>query len=65
MKAEEDTVFEALLAGYRAGIPAHWSSRERKAAEDLFAVMAEVGGKRLVGDSLSFTPGTFWADWEF
>ncbi len=65
MKAAEDAVFEALIAGYRTGIPAHWGSEERRAAENLFAVMAKAGGKRLVGDSLSLAPGTFWADWSF
>ena len=65
MKAEDDAVFEALIAGYRAGIPAHWGNKERKAAANLFSVMAKAGGKRLVGDSLSLSPGTFWADWTF
>ncbi|MDP6950275.1 MAG: ABC transporter substrate-binding protein [Arenicellales bacterium] len=65
MKASEDEVFDSLITGYRAGIPSRWGEPERRAAARLFAVMAEAGGKKLVGESLKLTPGTFWPEWSF
>ncbi len=65
MKASEDEVFDSLIAGYRAGIPSRWGEPERSAAARLFEVMADAGGKKLVGESLKLTPGTFWPEWSF
>jgi NitT/TauT family transport system substrate-binding protein len=65
MKALEDEVFDSLISGYRAGIPQRWGEAERRAAARLFEVMADAGGKKLVGESLTLTPGTFWPDWSF
>lgn len=60
MKADEDGIFSALRDGYRQGIPAHWGDRERSDAERLFAILAEQGGKKLVGQATSLPKGTFW-----
>jgi len=59
-RAEDDAVFEALKRRWRAGIPEHWGERERAAAAKLFAVLAELGGEKLVGKAKELPPGTFW-----
>jgi len=65
MRAKDDAVFSALIDGYRAGIPAHWGEPERQAAGRLFEVLVSAGGEKLVGPSLSLSPGTFWPGWTF
>jgi NitT/TauT family transport system substrate-binding protein len=62
MKARDQATFEALKAGYRAGIPRHWGEAERRDAEQLFAILREIGGGRLVGKAKTLPPGTFWAE---
>ncbi len=65
MKADDQATFEALRAGFRAGIPERWTERERKEAEKLFAILAELGGRDLVGSATSVPEGTFWpVDWD-
>jgi NitT/TauT family transport system substrate-binding protein len=58
--AESDAVLDALMAGYRTGIPEHWGTPEREAARKLYAVLAQLGGEDLVGPSPVLAPGTFW-----
>lgn len=65
MRAEDDATFRALIAGFRAGVPARWGAAERRAAARLFDVLAELGGAQLVGPSPTLGPGTFWAEWRF
>jgi len=60
MKAKDDATFNALRDGYRAGIPESWGDAERAAAKRIFAVLAQQGGKKLVGKSLELQAGTFW-----
>jgi len=62
MKAADDATFEALRDGFRAGIPKHWGMKERQEAEKLFAILHQVGGKRLVGNATRLAEGTFWPD---
>lgn len=62
MKASDDATFTALRDGFRAGIPQAWGDAERADAAALFAIMAKLGGKELVGRSATLQPGTFWAD---
>ena len=49
----------ALREGFRAGIPAHWGTDERREARSLYALLARVGGKTLVGSHSTVQPGTF------
>ena len=60
MKAGDDATFYALRDGFRTGIPNSWEVVERKSARELFAVLAQQGGKKLVGKSMKFQIGTFW-----
>ncbi len=60
MKAENDQVFNALREAYRAGIPACFGEKQQQAANTAFTILAETGGKALVGDLTSLPAGTFW-----
>ena len=51
-----------LRDAYRDGIPRHWGAAERDAAARLYRLLAEVGGKTLVGSNADLAPGTF-LDW--
>ncbi|MCU0831272.1 MAG: ABC transporter substrate-binding protein [Rhizobiaceae bacterium] len=58
MKADNDAQFDALKAGFRAGIPAD-APVSRQAAEKMFALMAELGGAELLGDVKALPDGVF------
>jgi len=58
MNVTSDAEFEALKAGFRAGIPQS-SVIDKIAAEQLFKVLIEFGGKDSVGESPMLSPGTF------
>jgi NitT/TauT family transport system substrate-binding protein len=45
---------------YRHGIPQHWGEPERRAAEQLFDLLAKIGGPDLVGPTSTIPAGTFW-----
>lgn len=45
---------------YRHGIPQHWGEPERRAAEQLFDLLAKIGGPDLVGPISAVPAGTFW-----
>lgn len=58
MNAKSDVEFEALKAGFRAGIPAPGDVDEA-AADRMLRLMAEVGGPDLVGDATELPEGLF------
>ncbi|MEL6958456.1 MAG: ABC transporter substrate-binding protein [Pseudomonadota bacterium] len=58
MNAKSDAQFEALKAGFRAGIPAAGQVDENAAAK-MLALMVELGGKDLMGTATTLPPGTF------
>ncbi len=59
-KAKDDTVFATLKRRFREGIVRRWGDEERQAAARLFAVLAELGGEKLVGRAKELPAGTFW-----
>ena len=58
MNAGNDAEFEALRAGFRAGIPAE-GPVDTEAAQRMLEVMAELGGEELVGNATSVPEGLF------
>jgi len=60
MKAATDAEFEALKAGYRAGIPDPAKAHETAGAVELFQIMKQMGGAKLLGRAQKFDPELFW-----
>lgn len=60
MRAENEAVFQALRANYRAGIPRCTEPDTPAAVAATFKILAETGGEKLVGKSKSLASGTFW-----
>ena len=58
MNAEDDAQFEALVAGYREGIPDEGPVDE-EAADRMLSLMAELGGPDLMGDVTHLPEGVF------
>ncbi len=63
--AKSDAEFEALKARYPAGILTSWGDDGRAAAARLFAIVAELGGKKLVGKGTRFDTAVFWRGFTF
>lgn len=59
-RAGSDAVAEAFMRRYREGIVERWGEAERKAASDLYLVLARLGGEKLVGKGQGLAAGTFW-----
>jgi NitT/TauT family transport system substrate-binding protein len=59
-KAEDDATFETLKRRWREGVPEAWGEAERADAAKLYAILAELGGERLVGNASELQSGTFW-----
>lgn len=62
MRAEKDSAFEALKAGFRAGIPT--GDVDPAAVAKVLEVMAEIGGEDLVGEATTLPDGLFYAPGE-
>lgn len=60
MRAENDAVFKALRAQYRAGIPGCANQGSATAVAATFKILVDTGGEKLVGKSKNLTSGTFW-----
>lgn len=58
MNASTDAEFDALIAGFRAGIPAPGAVDER-AAQRMLTLMTELGGEDLVGKVTELPAGLF------
>ncbi|MEP9354478.1 ABC transporter substrate-binding protein [Xanthobacter sp. KR7-65] len=61
MQAGDDATFEALRRGFIAGIPRLPLAEERALAAQLYAVLARLGGPRLVGPALTLPPDLYFA----
>ncbi|MGH1330002.1 MAG: ABC transporter substrate-binding protein [Paracoccaceae bacterium] len=59
MNAKTDAQFSALIAGFRAGIPAPGPVDEI-AANRMLALMAKLGGEKLVGPLMELPDGIFY-----
>jgi len=64
-KAKNDNTLIALRDSFRQGIPNAFGATEIAAAEQVFAILAELGGEALVGKSQTLNPGTFWDNASF
>lgn len=60
MKADKDSVFTALRDSFRSGIPACFGEKQQAAASQTFQLLAELGGKDLVGDLKELPQGVFY-----
>ncbi|CAA6824483.1 MAG: ABC transporter substrate-binding protein [uncultured Thiotrichaceae bacterium] len=60
MKAKDDLIFTTLKEAFRRGIPECFGEGEKQAAKSTFAILAELGGEKLVGKSTALNEGTFW-----
>jgi NitT/TauT family transport system substrate-binding protein len=60
MRAENDAVFKALRANFRAGIPVCSDKNTMTAVAATFKILADTGGEKLVGKSKALAGGTFW-----
>ena len=52
---------EALKAGFRKGIPSNNASEYKSAIRNAFKILAEIGGKDLVGNSKELSDGVIWS----
>lgn len=59
-KAENDKVFIALKNEYRTRLLDKFGPEEIKASKQIFSVLAEQGGRNLVGKATTLAEGTFW-----
>jgi NitT/TauT family transport system substrate-binding protein len=59
-RAENGAEQEAFMRRYREGIVERWGPEQQAEAAKLFAVLAELGGEKLVGSGRELAPGTFW-----
>ncbi len=60
LEADDDATLIALRDAYRAGIPSASPQDDADSSRAVYAVLAELGGPDLVGDSTELQPGTFW-----
>lgn len=59
MRAGSDEEFVILRDTYRKGILGKWNLTHSQSAEKLFALMAEIGGEKVIGTGVTFDPGLF------
>lgn len=60
IRAENEAVFKALRAQFRAGIPLCSDPDTLKAVAATFKILADTGGEKLVGKAKNVAKGTFW-----
>jgi len=59
-KAENEAVFTALKDEYRRRALHRFTADEIKASEQIFAILAQQGGRNLVGKATTLAKETFW-----
>ena len=60
VRAEDDATLAALRDGYRDGVPTATREVQEAAIREAYAIVAELGGRDLVGSSPVLAPGTVW-----
>jgi len=61
MNADSDQLFLNLRDIYREGIPSKdFTIKQIDGSKKLYSILAEIGGKELVGRAEKLSPGTFW-----
>jgi NitT/TauT family transport system substrate-binding protein len=60
----DDALFRQLRDDYRAGIVSHYAASDMAPARQAFELMAQFGGKDVVGDVTDLDDGTFWKGFE-
>lgn len=58
--AKDDATLIALRDNFREGIPSRPLAEEVTDTAEVYSFLAELGGGKLVGDSKTMAPGTFW-----
>ena len=64
MKVKNEAEFIALRQEYRNGIPTKFGAQEMRAAEQVFSILADIGGRELTGSTNHLSAGTFWPDYK-
>lgn len=64
MKVKNEEEFIALRQEYRNGIPTRFDTEEIRAAEQVFSILADIGGQDLTGSTNHLSAGTFWPDYK-
>lgn len=59
-KASDDATLAALKRRFQQGIIDHWDKAAQADAAQLYTILAELGGEKLVGGAVELAPGTFW-----
>lgn len=59
-KAEDDEVFSALKQEYRTRLLHKFGTEERQASKQVFEILAQQGGRNLVGKATTLAEETFW-----
>lgn len=60
MKVDSDEVYSTLISAYRQGIPGCFNQLDADSMSRAYAILAEFGGKKLIGDAIQLQPGTVW-----
>ncbi len=59
-RAEDDATLAALRDGYRDGVPTATREIQEASIREAYAIVAALGGRDLVGRSMTLAPGTVW-----
>ena len=59
-KANDRTTLINLRDAYRNGIPLSFGNNEKEETKKVFKILAEYGGRNLVGKKNEISPGIFW-----
>jgi NitT/TauT family transport system substrate-binding protein len=64
-RAKDDATLAALRDAYRAGMPKSFGPEDVAASRRIFETLVKYGGAKLVGESKTLAPGTFWSGYRY